>query len=137
MINRLFGILTTDVEITADLPGYRYSDARATDKQKKALRSLMPSNSGEALLFADYLLKLLSCSPYWPEIIRKFDPENSYDIPVVQHTPNNPLTLSFSPIQRLINWAKTVPASPSYPTSDREATIDFSICKLLGVLTDV
>lgn len=134
MINRIYGILATGVVVSLDTVGYRYSDAAASNGQLKLLKGLMPADSGSSLVFIDYLLKLLSCSPYWPEVIRTFDPQNSYDISVIDQQPECVISLGFNPLSRLLEWADKIPTSTKYPTADNDPRIDVAISKLLGVL---
>lgn len=136
MINTLYGILTDGCGIIPETPGYRYSDASATKKQRNTLLGLMPQESEQCALFVDFILKLLSCSPYWPTVLNEMDINNTYDIEVFKVTPDGSYVLSFNPMTRLVEWAETVPENGRYPCDERDPVKDQVISKLLGVLTD-
>lgn len=131
MVNNFYGILRGDQNISQACPGFRYSDrGPISDKQRRILGALLPKKEEEAAVFIDYILKLLSCSPYWPEMIRSLDINNTYDVSSV----SGEATLSFDPMARLIKWeAGTSIRDDRIPYSPEDPVIDRLCAKLFAV----
>ena len=131
MINRIYGILKGSVVIPKEVSGYRYTDARRTHKQNSQLSGLVPDDVNAAASFVNYVIQLLSCSPYWPTAIRELDPNNTYDI-----APSNPATLPFSPMERLMNWeiAGAPVIHDRFKYSQEDPVIDRICAKLFAII---
>lgn len=140
MINRIYGILRGTARVPEDM-GYRYSDATRNRQQEAALRFLTHDiNESELGIFLDFVLQLLSCSPYWPDVIRDFDPENSYEISVIPELdpeePSKVPTLSVNPMLRLVEWEATIPDSgDTYRTTAECPLLDRICAKLFHIIT--
>ena len=132
MFNRIYGIITTSLGVANPK---RYSDVIATDKQRKVIKLLGISGDHDIELFTDFAIKLISCSPEWASVVREFDPNNSYDISVI-NSDELVDVLSFNPLNRLMEWSDKVPVSVRFPTSETDPVVDKTIHKLLGVLMD-
>lgn len=132
MINRFYGVLRGDLRITEDIPGFRFSTTYATDKQSRALRDLIPSDPREACVFIDFILKLLSCSPYWSAMIRDVDMNNTYDVEVLSD--DDMVELPFDPMDRLMRWeTHTTIEDSRIPYAAGDPTIDRICAKLFAV----
>ena len=133
MINVIYGVLSLG-KAKPDMVGFRYSDVTANGKQRTILSGLIPDKSENCLIYVDYILKLLSCSPLWPTLIRDLDPNNTYDVDVVNGS-NTECSLSYSPMQRLLDWERDVNITDErFPYSSLDPAIDRVVAKLAAVL---
>lgn len=134
MVNTIYGLLA-DSAITSDVIGYRYSNYRPTTKQLMLIDKLFPSDCTEQdkALFIDFIIGLLSCSPYWPKVVRELDLDNTYDTSVIDKS--NTETLSFNPMQRLIDWERTTNVTDErFPYIESDPVIDKICAKIFCIL---
>jgi hypothetical protein len=121
-VNHTYGIISN-----SDL-SLRFSDHSPTERQKKLLGDLWEKVDNKAAL-AELLIRLLKCSSYWTAYCDKYDPMNTYHIPV--GVPKCPITLA-----DLIEWANNCPVkSNEYLYENEQIALDRICNKLLGVLT--
>ena len=131
-VNYIYGVLRGGINITEDVPGFRYSDAQPTSEQSRAALSLMPKDPAAAAVFIAFILGMLSCSPYWPELIRDYDRVNTYDTVVATDIRD---TLDFDPIARLKAWSKDVAFSnEKYPVHPNDPELDIIFAKLASLI---
>ena len=81
-VNYMFGILTPRSAQVESYEGYRFSNATANTTQRRLLGKILTFSNDpkQSLLLTDFILKLLSCSPYLPQLIRDLDLYNTYDV---------------------------------------------------------
>ena len=128
MVNVIYGILADG---RTGINCLRYSDCVANSKQRSLLSGLVPSDAKNRGAFIDYVLKLLSCTPVWPKLIRELDPNNTYDVCVLDTAD----TLNFSPLQAMLDWEKlTSIKDERFPYSDLDPAIDRITAKLAAIL---
>lgn len=134
-INLIFGLLVGgSTSAYSSLAGYRFSTVVRNAAQRRALATLMPDDPEQRMLFADFIIKLLSCSPWWPELLRTLDPNNTYDTPVYSGVPTT--LLEFNPMQRLMDWESSVtaPTEGRFICSPEDPVIDRIWAKLAATL---
>ena len=133
MVNMIYGVFANTVPSSAGNSAYaRFSDFAPNGSQKRFLKGLMPADPDQRAVFTGYILKLLSCSPLWVELIQKNDPTNTYDVDPLY---NCSVTLNFNPLEKLLSWEATVRlVDPEFPYSDTDPVIDRLCAKLAAVV---
>lgn len=136
-INRAYGILRGAVQITQDIPGFRYSNVSPSAAQKEKLSGLLSEDVHTRALQIDGLLRLLQCSPYWPDFVRKYDSNNTYDVPCVllSDTDTFKNMIGEGPVVRLLKWAASRPtAAGDFACHGHTPELDAACAKLMEAL---
>lgn len=121
-INYTYGIISDNDR------SIRFSDVGATNTQRALLSDLWAKADNKAAL-AEILIRILKCSEHWPEYCDKYDPMNTYHIPI--SVPRCSITFS-----DLVEWADKCPVkSDKYLYEKEQIAVDRICNKLLGVLT--
>lgn len=103
MINTTYAALMLGESLPEDHPYYRYWDVPPTDIQKRSLRRVVPNDLEQRAIFAEYVLKLLSCSPTWSGYVTTRDLWNTYNTEVLDEKAR----LDDNPIHKLYEWSQS------------------------------
>lgn len=138
MINRLYGILRGNCVIAEGTPGYRYSTCTASAQQLSLLQGLLSVDAGVRALQIDALIKLLKCSPLWPDFERKLDSTNTYDVPAVKISADMDFAAhkDNGAVASLLTWAKDkhTPNREPFIYSENDPELDVACAKLFNVI---
>lgn len=100
MINKAYSILMCGELLPVDHKYYRYSDYSPTSNQRRIARKLVPSELEQRAIFAEYVLKLVSCSDSWVDYVQNIDPVNTYSTEVL----DSDARLNIDPLRQLADW---------------------------------
>ena len=141
MINRLYATLRQSAKISGR--SYRGSTYKPTERQIKQLSGLIPTAVANGVIddvsvgevFIDFIIKLLSCSPYWPKFIRNWDLNNTYEIEVI---PRNISCMGsdFNPMAHLFAWLNQSGdiSHSDFPYNPNDPPIDKLCAKLFAIV---
>ena len=136
MINYTFGILSSSVNPTPNMTGYRYSDAKPTEAQRKSIAKLIPYTGEDGLLAVDFYIKLLKSSPHWTDYEPKYDPKNTYSTSVAPTSSSQQARLHIG--DDMVSWDNnTGVTSQDFPYSRLDPLLDRVCAKLFSVLAGV
>ena len=138
VINKLYGVLKGDTVISKDMLGYRFSNAVPTDNQRSKLAGLLDSDATVRALQIDCLIRLLQCSPWWPDFERQVDPVNTYTVPVTILSPDTNMShmTGKGAITALVRWSDNhaLPNTGIFSCSENDPELDKACAKLFGVI---
>ena len=107
MINTTYAALMLGESLPEGHPYHRYWSTAPTDAQRRALRKVVPANLEQRAIFAEFVLKLLSCSPTWSSYVPAYDMQNTYNTEVLDEKAR----LDDDPLTRLCNWVSGSPGT--------------------------
>lgn len=139
-INKLYGVLKGSSNIVMGTPGYRFSDVYPTEKQSATLKGLLDADPQTRALQIDCIIKLLQCSPLWPDFERDVDPVNTYTIASVILTDTTDIAdmKNCPPITGLLNWAagKPTPTTGKFVCAENDPELDVACSKLMAIVAE-
>ena len=135
MINRAYGVLTNGV-VPCDAPGYRYTDVKCPGVVRSNVSALMGLAPVEHRgVFANILIDLMRSSALWPDYVRKYDPNNTYQTEVLEACVYEGLQgITFDDI---VKWADSVThRSEEFNKTKHDTAID-RVCNALFSVASV
>ena len=135
MINVAYGVLTNGTVSEGSI-GYRYSDVKTPISARasvSALLSLVSENARGA--FVNLLLELMRSSCMWPDFVRQYDKNNTYQTEVLADcfVPE----LSEFQFSDLVAWADSCPLnSKEFSRTVNDTAID-RVCSALFSVASV
>lgn len=138
VINKLYGVLKGDTAIPQDMLGYRFSNVAPTDNQRSILAGLLDKDAAVRALQIDCLIRLLQCSPWWPDFERQVDPVNTYTVPVTTLSPDTDMShmSGKGAITALMRWSDNhaLPTAGIFRCSENDPELDKACAKLFSVI---